>query len=607
MDTGRGTLSLLYGFSRGVRRFFVAAIAASVFSILFSFLTPQIIRFTVDYVIGGDAGSLPGFVLETAAALGGREALAANLIFCAGSVLLCALLSGVFSYWSRMGVAKGTEGLIRNLRIGLFRHIQYLPFAWHSANQTGDIVQRCTSDVETIRNFIATQLIEVIRTILLIAVALWLMFSMNVTLALVSLAFIPVIVLYSALFHRRISRQFQQADEAEGDLMTAAQENFTGVRVVRSFGREAYEREIFRKKNDIFTNKWLDMGYTLGLFWGVGDLATGCQLLAVVCTGAWLAATGSLSLGELIAFISYTQYLSGPVRSLGRTLSELSKAGVSAHRLGEILRSEPESDPPGALCPPLDGDIQFDHVSFRYGTQQVLRDLDFTIHKGETFGILGATGSGKSTLASLLTRLYELPGDWGAIRINGTDIRDMDRAWLRRHVGLVLQEPFLFSTTIRENIAVAEDGADLEKIRESARIADIDEDILGFREGYDTVVGERGVTLSGGQKQRIAIARTLMLDCPILIFDDSLSAVDTETDERIRAALARRTRGNTVILISHRINTLMRCDRILVLEEGRMADLGTHRELIARPGAYQRVYALQSDAALLREAGDHLG
>ena len=237
----------------------------------------------------------------------------------------------------------------------------------------------------------------------------------------------------------------------------------------------------------------------------------------------------------------------------------------------------------------------------------MLRDLDFTIHKGETFGILGATGSGKSTLASLLTRLYELPGDWGAIRINGTDIRDMDRAWLRRHVGLVLQEPFLFSTTIRENIAVADDGADLEKIRESARIADIDEDILGFREGYDTVVGERGVTLSGGQKQRIAIARTLMLDCPILIFDDSLSAVDTETDERIRAALARRTRGNTVILISHRINTLMRCDRILVLEEGRMADLDTHRELIARPGAYQRVYALQSDAALLREAGDHLG
>jgi len=596
-------LSLLREFSVGIRRYFLAAVAASGLSILFSFLTPQIIRFTVDSVIGVEAMDLPAPALSLIAALGGREALRAHLIFCAAGIAVCALLSGVFNYFSRVNIARSTEGFVKKLRDTLFGHIEALPFRWHNQNQTGDIIQRCTSDVETIRGFVSAQLLEVIRTLLLIVIALALMFSMNVTMALICFGFMPVIILYSALFHGRISRQFRQADEAEGEMMVDIQENLTGVRVVRAFGMEREEKSRFEKAIGAFTDKWISLGYTLGIYWGIGDLVSCLQLMAVICVGAYLAASGRLTLGALMAFISYTQTLSYPVRSLGRTLSEFSKSVVSAERLKEILDAPTEPDERALQTPDLSGDIRFEHVSFAYGDNQVLRDVSFTVPRGTTLGILGATGSGKSALAYLLNRLYDLPEDGGRITIGGVDLREIDRRYLRRNVGLVLQEPFLFSKTIAENIAVARPGASREAIRASARIADVDENILSFRDGYDTLVGERGVTLSGGQKQRIAIARTLMLRCPILVFDDSMSAVDMETDARIRDALAENAGGATVLMISHRINTLMRADSILVLENGRVTDMGTHEELIRRPGVYQRVYRLQSDAGMLSGQG----
>ena len=530
-------LTLLNGFAIGVRHCFVAAILASAVSILFNFLTPQIIRFTVDFIVGAESADMPKMAALAIEVLGGRELLRANLIFCALGIVTCSLMAGVFNYFSRVSIAKGTEGFTKKLRDTLFSHVQRLPFHWHTETQTGDIIQRCTSDVETVRSFVSTQLIEVLQTVVLVTAALMMMFSMNVTLSLVCTAFIPLIVIYSLLFYRRIATQFLMADEAEGELMTGIQENLTAVRVVRAFGREIYEKERFEQKLNVFTQKWIDLGYTLGFFWGVGDFATASQILAVVCVGAWLAATGHITLGELLAFISYTYAISWPVRALGRTLSELSKAGVSITRLREIIDVPVEADAPGAAKADFSGDICFEKVNFKYGGVTVLDDLSFTIRHGSTFGILGATGSGKSTIAYLINRLYDLPEHGGRITIGGADIREMDRFHLRRNIGLVLQEPFLFSKTVRQNMEIAADGGSEELLLKNAEIAAVDGNIREFKDGYDTMVGERGVTLSGGQKQRVAIARTLMMDCPVLIFDDSMSALDMETDEKIRLAL----------------------------------------------------------------------
>jgi len=578
---------------RGTVRFFVPAMFCTLLYTLFKFLIPQIVGVAVDNVIGTlpAEGKLAEAILKLG---GGREMLREELWICALAIAVCALLEAMSNYFSRVNVAKGTEKYTLRLRNALLRHIEALPFSWHTANVTGDIIQRCTADVNTLRNFISSQLIEVIKTLILLAVALGIMFSMNVKLALVFSATVPVIVIYSLLFHSRISRQFLHADEAEGELLTQVQENLSGVRVVRAFGRERHELDKFNRTGEAYVKNWVDLGYTLGFFWGIGDLATCLQIMSVICAGAFFAAKGQLSLGTLLIFISYTQSLSGPVRTLGKSLSELSKAGVSAARLDEILSSPLEEDPSDALENGFGGDIVFENVSFSYGESEVLSDISFTVPEGTTLGILGTTGSGKSSLTYLLNRLYE-PSK-GRITIGGRDIKEFKRSYLRRNIGLVLQESFLFSKTVGENIAIARAGCTNDEIRAKARAAAVDGDISAFTKAYDTIVGERGVTLSGGQKQRVAIARALMMECPVMVFDDSLSAVDMETDARIRESLRESTESSTVILISHRINTLMLSDKIIVLDRGRIVEEGSHKELLERGGIYSRVCAIQSMA-----------
>ncbi len=595
---GHPNAKLVWQLLKKVRDVFLIAILASVLTILLTTLRPLIVSYTVDSVLGSENTDLPGFLqrfVDHVAERGGRSGL---LLACTGAIILCVLLAGVFNYVSRMEIARGTQGFTKRLRDDLLEHILHLPFAWHGRNQTGEIIQRSTSDVETLQNFVGNRLYEFIRTVLIIGIALGMMYSMNVTLALVCTVSVPLIVTYSALFHSRISTQFRICDEAEGELTVQVQENLTGVRVVRAFGREKLEWERFREKNDNFAGKWIHLGYTLGLFWGTGDAVSSLQLLATLVIGTLLTVRGTLTLGQLLAFISYTNTLAWPVRALGRTISEMSKAGVSVDRLREILEAEEEDYGDRTDEEPLDGDIAFEDVSFSYGDVKVLDHVSFILRKGETLGILGATGSGKSTMTYLLNRLYDLPEGCGRITIGGIDIRDIGRARLRRSVGLVLQEPFLYSKTVGENLRIAARDAAEDEMYHATRVAAVDEDIRRFANGYDTLVGERGVTLSGGQKQRIAIARTLMMHCPIMIFDDSMSAVDMETDAAIRRALREDTENATVLLISHRINTLMQADKILVLENGTVTEEGTHAQLIERPGAYQRVYRMQSDAGL---------
>ncbi len=598
----KSQLKTVTPYANGIKRFFALAVLGAAISIFFNFLSPQIIRLTVDSIIGTEPIGVSAFE-PIVDALGGRTVLRDNLALCALGIIICALINAAGNFLSRLSIATFTERFVKALRDGLFSHIQYLPFSWHTKNQTGDIIQRCTSDIDIVRGFITNHLLQLVRTIFLIGIALALMFSMNVALSLVALVFVPMVGGYSMIFYPRIAKKFRNADEAEGELTVVVQENLTGVRVVRAFGRERYELERFDQKNDAYTEKWVNLGGTLGAYWGVGDFFTGLQILSVIVGGSILAANGTLTLGEFIVFVSYTHTLAWPVRALGRVLSEMSKMSVSIGRVNDILLAQPEREDEHAQTPPMTGDIVFDKVNFSYDSLPVLTDLSFTVKGGSTLGILGETGSGKSTITYLLNRLYDLPEDGGSITIGGVDLRDMRRDHVRKHVGVVLQEPFLFSKTIADNIRVSQPHSSIEDIREFARTAAIDDSIMGFAKGYDTMVGERGVTLSGGQKQRVAISRTLVQRAPIMIFDDSMSALDLETDAQIREALRKDTGDSTLILISHRINTLMKSDKIIVLEQGKIAEMGTHEQLMSLGGIYFRICDLQSKAAENLEGG----
>ena len=587
---------------------FGLGLLCSMLNTAFNSLTPQIIRMTVDSIIGSE--ELPGWFT----ALGLQRLLQGDtarvLLLAAAAVLAAAILSGVFSFLARINTARASENAIKSLRDALYGHIQKLPFSWHTAHQTGEIIQRCTSDVEVIRNFVSAQMVEVFRIVFLIVMTMAIMFSMNVKISLVVAVFIPIIALYSFFFSSKISKRFMDADIAEGKLSSTVQENLTGVRVVRAFGRENFEIKRFDERNNHFADLWIRLGHMMTTYWSTGDFIMALQVLTVICVGTVSAVHGEITLGEFLAFVSYNATLTWPVRSLGKILAEMSKTGVSLERVSYILLAEPEHDPPRALQPPMDRDISFEHVTFGYENQKpVLDDVTFTIPAGSTFAILGGTGSGKTTLMHLLNRLYDLEPGCGRITIGGVDISRIGRGYLRKNVAIVLQEPFLFSRTIRENIGITAQERDrdamLEYVRAAARSACVDEAIEGFAQGYETVVGERGVTLSGGQKQRVAIARMLTQNAPVMIFDDSLSAVDAETDAKIRQQLKEKMGSATTILISHRITTLMQADRILVLDNGRVADLGTHEELIARPGIYRDIYEIQmnnADRELLQKA-----
>ncbi len=575
---------LILRYFHGSRRYFICAAAASLLTTALNAVTPQIFRFSIDQVLGGNEY---GFLRE-------------RLWIPGLAVVGVAALSGISMFVSRMCTSRAGENFAKNMRDSLFAHVQRLPMSWHDKNQTGDIIQRCTSDVEVIRNFVVTQLLEVFRTVFLIGISFAMMFGMNRKMSLVVLLFVPVVAGYSAVFYRLIARRFTKADEAEGELSTVVQENATGVRVVRAFGREHFEMERFREKNEAFARMWIRLGTLSGLYWGVGDLITGLQVVAVAVLGAAEAVHGNMSVGEFVAFASYNTVLVWPVRGLGRILSDMSKAGVSFERVDYMIQGEEEryqqSCVAGEKGLPQCMDITFSHVSFAYEKgKKVLDDISFSVSQGQTFGILGGTGSGKSTIVQLLTRLYELDAEEnsGCIAIGGIDIRELPLEWLRQNVGMVLQEPFLYSRTIRENIAASAPEATMEEIRQAARIACIDEAIMNFPDGYDTMVGERGVTLSGGQRQRVAIARMLLQKAPVMVFDDSLSAVDSETDSMIRRALKERIKDTAVILISHRITTLMGADRIMVLREGQMEEMGTHAQLVQSHGIYQQIYEIQ--------------
>lgn len=573
---------------------FLWALIATIMMVIIGFLTPLLLSEIVDSILGSEPFTMPDFLMNPINALGGRDFLRQNLWIPALALILMNIVNGVFTFIKGRSSAIASENIARKLRNDLYRHLQHLPFAYHVKAQAGELIQRCTSDVDTIRRFLALQVMEVVNTVLMVVIAMSILLPRSVPITLYSLILVPPLFCFATWFFKMVHKSFEVADEADGVLNAVLQENLSGVRVVRAFGQQEREVEKFDRVNNDLRKKNLRLNELLAIYWGGGDAISMTQTLLTLVVCIIYACNGWITVGTLIVFTSTLGMLLFPIRQLGRTLSDAGKAMVSMKRVQAILHEEAEPDEPNALKPDLHGDIVFDHVSFAYPDDNVpvLRDVSFTIPAGKTAAVLGGTGSGKSTMMYLLQRLYTPTS--GKITIGGVDIQQIDRKYLRAHVGLILQEPFLYSKTIRENVGITAPEQEAERIEHAADIASASGFIAKADKGWETVVGERGVTLSGGQKQRIAIARTLLKDNNILIFDDSLSAVDTETDAQIRAALRHEQKDVTTLIISHRVTTLSQADLILVLENGQITQQGTHAELCSQPGLYQRINSIQN-------------
>ena len=573
---------------------FLWALIATIMMVIIGFLTPLLLSEIVDSILGSEPFTMPDFLMNPINALGGRDFLRQNLWIPALALILMNVVNGVFTFIKGRSSAIASENIARKLRNDLYRHLQHLPFAYHVKAQAGELIQRCTSDVDTIRRFLAVQVMEVVNTVLMVVIAMGILLPRSVPITLYSLILVPPLFCFATWFFKMVHKSFEVADEADGVLNAVLQENLSGVRVVRAFGQQEREVEKFDRVNNDLRKKNLRLNELLAIYWGGGDAISMTQTLLTLVVCIIYACNGWITVGTLIVFTSTLGMLLFPIRQLGRTLSDAGKAMVSMKRVQAILHEEAEPDEPNALKPDLHGDIVFDHVSFAYPDDNVpvLRDVSFTIPAGKTAAVLGGTGSGKSTMMYLLQRLYTPTG--GKITIGGVDIQQNDRKYLRAHVGLILQEPFLYSKSIRENVGITAPEQEAERIEHAADIASASGFIAKADKGWETVVGERGVTLSGGQKQRIAIARTLLKDNNILIFDDSLSAVDTETDAQIRAALRHEQKDVTTLIISHRVTTLSQADLILVLENGQITQQGTHAELCSKPGLYQRINSIQN-------------
>lgn len=567
----------------GHRTLYLLALAAAALGTLFSYLPPLFLRSILDSGLGDLPWTLPSPLASVPAALAG--------------LLAAAVVSAALSFVAGFGTQRAAEGMARALRQKLFGHIQHLPFEELSKAPTGDWVQRCTSDVDTLRRLAALQFPELVNNVLQASWALPILFSIHAELAWFAVPLLPVVLGFSLYFFTQVQKAFKESDESEGRLSGILQENVTGVRVVKAFARQDFETERFGKENAHFRRVTRKLINLFALYWGTVNFLSMVQMGLVLTAGVAFVQSGKASVGTVVMFLTMTGMLVWPIRQLGRVLTDLGKAKVSWGRIREILDKTVE-DLGTPLVPsyPWKGKIEFRHVSVRRDGRSLLEDVSFTLEAGTTAALLGPTGSGKSTLVHLLAGLIDYEGE---IFLDGRELRSVPKGELRRQVGLVLQEPYLFAKTIGENIGLAHGDVRPEEVVAAARVASFHEGIEGFPHGYETLLGERGVTLSGGQRQRTAIAQMLLRPRPVLVFDDSLSAVDNHTDAQIRRSLQDRSGSGTLILISHRLSTLAQADVILVLEKGRLVQQGSHRDLVRAEGLYRRMAELQN--ALQRE------
>lgn len=560
---------------------------------------PQIIRFVTDLVLENGEWQylVPGAL----------------------AVIAVAVVQGGLRFGQRYTMEIVSTRVVAQLRAQVYSHLQRLSWAFYDRAQTGELMSRVTADVDAVRMAAGMALVNGLTHLGTIVAVVVAMFLMDWRLAIVSLLFLPLLVHAIARFQTGSRAAWSDVQARTAELSAALQENIAGVRVVKAFAREEGEIARFRTANDAFQAANL-RAIRVSAFWtNYMNFLTAVGAVAVLWYGGRRAMTGAISVGTLVAFNAYVTQLAGPVRMLGMAISHFTRAAASLQRIYALLDTPVEvADRPGARdleavvaeqgttaaapdgADPAGGDgarrvagrVTFEDVSFRYpGGEAVLQDIHLDVAPGMKVAVLGLTGSGKSTLLHLIPRFYDPTA--GRVLIDGVDVRDVTLASLRRQIAIVPQETFLFSATLRENIAYGRPDATQEEIEAAARAAQIHDFILSLPQGYDTVVGERGVGLSGGQKQRIAIARALLTDAPILLLDESTSAVDVATERLIQKALDRLMSGRTTFIIASRLSTVMKADLVLVLEDGRIAARGTHDELIRRDGLYRRIYELQ--------------
>jgi len=571
-------------------------ILIAIICLLYTFLTlfqSRLFSFTIDNIIQGIASdnALLNYIADK---LGGTTYLRSHL-YVLTFFLVCVNIINALLMFSRYTLQTYVgERMTKNLRDDLYDHIQKLPYSFHTSSKSGELIQRCTSDVDTIKRFFSSQIYEVISIFATMIMAIIILLRIDVSLAIIGAIAFPLVLVYSYFFHLSMKDLFKDSDEKEEELSGYIQEALTGVRVIKAFNRERQQLQGLLKHSQEYVDKVYKWISHLGSYWGFSYCICMLAVLMVILMGVKRVNVGTLSVGELYLFITYETMVLFRMRQLGRILSDFSKLHVSSTRLYEIKQEVPEDLYSGSTDS-LDGDIIFKNVSFAYSDDPdnlILKDINLEIKKGETVAIIGPTGSGKSSLIHLLVRLYDLTG--GEIYINNLPIENIQKKHLRESIGIVLQEPFLFSKSIYDNIAIAKPDSNKSDIYKASKIANVHDVIESFDKGYETEVGERGVTLSGGQKQRIAIARTLINNSPIIIFDDSLSAVDAATDADIRKSLKTLQNKATMIIITQRINSAKDADKIIVLQEGRVSQSGTHEQLIKEDGLYSRVYKIQT-------------
>ena len=579
---------------RGFRGTYGFAILALFAFTATNYVTPLIASATIDFALSGkpDEGQLTSGVI---AVMGGADFVRERLWFPALLMVSLTLVAGGFSYLKARFAAQASDGIARRLKDRLYDHLQRLPAKYHDRAETGDLIQRCTSDVETLRLALSSQVVEVSNTVLLLLTALPIMIMLDGRMAAISFVLVVPIILFGYLYVGRVKHLFQEVAEAEGEVTRVVQENLTGLRVVRAFARQDFEISKFAEPNKLYRDRSLRLLRLMAWYWGISDFVVLIQQGLVLFSGAYFIANDSLTVGTLFAFLMFLNMLLWPVRQMGRTLTELGKSVVALTRMGEILSEPEESAPthPATPLTPAEGRIEVADLVFGYGEDETeLKGISFEVKPGETLAIVGPSGSGKTTIMSLLLRLYDYQS--GSIKFDGRELADLDRQWVRSQFSVVMQEPFLYSKSIGENIRLSRDGAVDDDVTEAARLADIHDTISSFGDGYSTQIGERGVTLSGGQRQRVALARALLQDTPVLLLDDALSAVDAETEATILEALRSRHGRRTTLVIAHRLSTLAHADKVIVLEHGRILQQGTHAELVEAEGLYRRLWKIQT-------------
>lgn len=525
-----------------------------------------------------------------------RPDLASLIPLVALGYLFLALTEGSFNFLRGRWAAYTAENVVWRIKNYVYDHIQRLTFSYHDRMQTGELLQRATSDVDAVRRFYSEELVELGRIAILFLVNLVAIMTLNFQLAILSIFILPLLAVISIYFFRKISKKYEEFQDKEAALSTTLQENLSGVRVVKAFARQEYEENKFEKTNVARYTSGKQLLRLHAMYWPLTDIIVGAQLITGLTIAAILASDGVLTVGDYVSYAGMIGALINPMRQLGRLIVAISTGLVSYDRLSEIIREEREELGENVASPVTEirGEVVFENVTFEYNKDEpVLHNINFTCKPGETIALLGSTGSGKTTLVTLLGRFYEYTS--GRILLDGIELKQFPKSFLRKNIGVVQQEAFLFSRTIRENITLGVDRqVSDEEVIAVAKAAAIHDSIMSFPEGYKTLVGERGVTLSGGQKQRVALARILLKNPSLLILDDATSAVDTETEAHIRNALRNMNDQRTTFIIAHRITTVMHADKILVLDKGRIVQVGTHEELVNQPGIYRRTYEMQA-------------